>query len=62
MKQLKDIFLHFDDELGILRAVGAGLFGAGLFAFLSDPGGGILSSESLTTLTGLVLIVLDYFK
>lgn len=55
------VFMHFDDQLGVFSATGSGLAGAGLVAMLMEPGN-IISAETATFLTGLSLIVLDYFR
>lgn len=58
--QLQELVLHFDDELGVLSAIGSGLAGAGLAALLlaGMPG----NADAVVTLAGLGLIVLDYFR
>jgi len=60
-KRVEEIFLHFDDELGVLSAAGSGLTGAGLVAMLGGSLS-VVSPETLTVLAGLGLIVLDYFR
>lgn len=58
--RVEEWFLHFDDELGMMSVVGATLVGAGLVAIAAEPVFSPLSVETITTLVGLVLIVLDY--
>ena len=61
-RRFEEIFLHFDDELGVFSATGSALAGAGLVAMLGASSPAIIGPESLTTLAGLGLIVLDYFR
>lgn len=61
-RQIEKIFMHFDDELGVLSATGSGLAGAGLVATLYTPGMGVVGQDVLVLIAGLVLIVLDYFR
>lgn len=61
-RKVEEIFLHFDDELGVFSATGSALAGAGLVALLGTSSPAIIGPESLTLLVGLGLIVLDYFR
>lgn len=58
--RLEEAAVHFDDELGVLSAVGSGLAGAGLASLVFS--GGPAAAEAVTTLAGIGLIVLDYFR
>jgi hypothetical protein len=60
-RKVEEIFLHFDDELGVFSATGSALAGAGLVAMLGGTVS-LASPETLTVLAGLGLIVLDYFR
>lgn len=60
MERLNELFLHFDDELGMMSVLGAILVGAGLVTSVAEPVFDIVSVETLTFLVGLVLIILDY--
>ncbi len=61
-RKLEEVFLHFDDELGVFSAAGSGLAGAGLVGMLAVGDVGTMMPATLTFLLGLGLIVLDYFR
>lgn len=55
------IWMHFDDELGVLSMLGSAITGGGLTALLSASGAEPVGAEIASLVAGLVLISLDYF-
>jgi hypothetical protein len=58
---IERIFLHFDDELGLLSVIGAGTAGAGLVGLLME-GNGSTTTYLAVLLVGIGFLVLDYFR
>lgn len=60
-QSIEEIFLHFDDELGLLSVIGSGIAGAGLVGLLMAGNGGTPTYITVL-LVGIGFLVLDYFR